>query len=673
MSSDGDNGGGQALREHALARLRGRREVLPTELGSEQLIEELRVHQIELELQNEELRRTQGELAKSHEAYLELFELAPLPFLALGLGFRVRKANQAALQLLGEGLAKTTALSLVTKEHRGELASWLRQLGSKVEQRDVDFYRADGSVGTGLVRGRLLPDSILLCLEDVSEARRVQAALAASERDLRRLADLAPDAVCVCHSGVLVYVNRAFEDLVGATRAQVVGSRFASFAHAEDRRRVEGFLGNPGHAGARPPVRLSTPNGGDRVVEVRTMQFVFAGDTAELIIARDLTERRRLEARMEQSERLATVGMLVAGVAHEINNPMAFTVANLEVLVQGLGGERDVEREELAEAARDALSGVRRVARIVSDLRAFQRVEDHMAEVKPNRAVMQALRLAESEVAHRAQIRRDLGAVRPVLANENRLVQVLLNLIVNAGQAMAGRRSEDSWVRVRTWDDSDVCIAVEDNGPGISPDQIGRIFDPFYTTRRSEGGTGLGLAICNSLVQHMGGFIEVDSTPSGGARFVVRLPAMDRAPSTGLSTAPPPEAPVLPEALRLLVIDDERAVVRSIRRLLLGTADIAAAYSGRDAIATLTADGRFDAVLCDLVMTDGTGEDVAHWLRDHRPDLARRLIIMTGMPHPDAPPAMGAVVLHKPFTRRSLERTLASVVANAGMDDEPAS
>ncbi|MFK7989836.1 MAG: ATP-binding protein [Sandaracinaceae bacterium] len=662
------------LRRRARERLMRKQASRLRDVSPEQVVEELRIHQIELELQNEELRRAESDLSDSFDAYLELFDFSPVAFITLDVGFRIEKLNRAAREQLAPVAVGSSMLTLVPREAKGSLASWLREIGTVEGQSELELMRANCTTGVFLVQGvRLAQDQRLLGLRDVTTVREAQERLLTSERDMRRLVDHSPDAVCVSHDGMLMYVNHRFEQVIGGMRSRLQAARLSSFVHADDVALLESLTQEAEEAPDAVSIRMLTLDGGERMVEVRAMPIHFGGRASVLYTARDLTERRRIEARMEQAERLATVGMLVAGVAHEVNNPLAFTMGNLEVLVEAL---KEREDADLLGAAEDALIGVRRVATIVSDLRTFQRVDDEIRGVEPNRVVVQTLRLAEPEVPSHVRVSRDLGSVPTVLGNESRLGQVLLNLIMNAAQAMHAPTEDAAppegapanWVRVRTWlADRDVCIAVEDNGPGIAKDQLAHIFDPFFTTRRAAGGTGLGLAICNSLVQQMGGFISVDSELGGGTRFVVHLPTSEAAEHPPEVT--PSQAPRLGPGLTVLVVDDEEGIVRSVRRLLRGQATLVEARSGREATKLLEGRTDIDAVLCDLVMSDGGGHDVLAWLETHQPELVSRLIFMTGMAHPDLPLRSAANVLHKPFTRESLRQMLASVLDPATKKD----
>ncbi|MEM6790890.1 MAG: ATP-binding protein [Myxococcota bacterium] len=657
-------GRARILQEARRRLLRAQQELHPSS-DPRELLEELQIHQIELEMQRDELRRTHHDLERSRDAYAELFDHAPIPFLSLDAAWRIEAYNEAASELLGPVEPRIGFLSFVARTEVGDVGTWLHGVSAEhTHMRDLTLMtHGHGARTVEVYARRGAHRGWLVSLVDVHDTRTVTTALRQREDDLRRLTDLAPDAVFVTTVGKIVYANHRFEEMVQRPRADVLGTMLHGYVHPVDRPELARLLAEGSDQAPRAPLRFVGTDGAERMVELRTMRLVYQGANATLLIGRDLTERRRLQARVERAERLATVGMLVAGVAHEVNNPLAYTISNLEVIANHLVAQDDAD---LQEAIHDALAGAQRVKDIVGDLRAFNRVDDEISVLEPNRVVVQALRMAQSEVAHRARLRRDLGAVTNLRGNESRLVQVVLNLVVNAAQAMRGEATDPdrNWIRIRTWQaDEEVCIAIEDNGPGIDRENLERIFDPFFTTRKGQGGTGLGLAICNSLVQQMGGFIEVDSTPGSGSRFVVRLPSVDLA-------APTPPAPVsgsrtlkpVGRRLCIVVIDDERAIVRSIKRLIGDVAKVHEAHSvtaARDRLQNLDS---VDVILCDLVLDDGSGVEVGDWLRTEHPEYVDKLVYMTGMAHPDARAELGAPLLTKPFSKEVLVDMIESVL-----------
>jgi CheY-like chemotaxis protein len=277
------------------------------------------------------------------------------------------------------------------------------------------------------------------------------------------------------------------------------------------------------------------------------------------------------------------------------------------------------------------MSGAERVRTIVRDLKLFSRIEDMPGAVAaPNQVIQSTARMLSNEIEHRAVLDLDLGDVPPVVGDGARVGQVLTNLLINAVQALPDRRREDNLIRVRSRHhmNDGVLIEVSDNGPGISPEVQPHIFDPFFTTKAVGVGTGLGLSICHSIVNRLGGRIELDSKPGQGTTFGIWL-----VPASGPEdTAEPVEvadAPAAPRK-RILCIDDEVDVGRLIARILRARHDVVIETDGARALSRLRAGERYDAIICDLMMPSMSGMDFYHELQASMPELARRCGFITG-------------------------------------------
>jgi signal transduction histidine kinase len=362
-----------------------------------------------------------------------------------------------------------------------------------------------------------------------------------------------------------------------------------------------------------------------------------------LVYLRDITLGRDTEVRRLQSEKLASIGMLAAGVAHEINNPASFVLANTEalggllrVLDDRLKGDQQLAqrlglRELLFEAmaiVQESKEGMVRIHRIVRDLHAFSRVEDEPDGVTDvNAAVESALTMLRNELRYRAEVKRHLAATRLVGGSSARIGQVFLNLILNAAQALPEGELRRNRLVVRSHDDDDgVVVEVEDNGPGIPPEVLPRIFESFFTTKPPGVGTGLGLSISREIVRSAGGEIEAESRPGRGALFRVRLPAVpDQTP-----VEPTPTPIVGRRRYRVLAIDDEALLLKAYRRMLLEHHDVVLAAGGDEALALLEQDQKFDVILCDLQMPEISGADVYREVSERWPGLEERFIVITG-------------------------------------------
>jgi signal transduction histidine kinase len=346
-----------------------------------------------------------------------------------------------------------------------------------------------------------------------------------------------------------------------------------------------------------------------------------------------------IQAQLAFSERLASVGTLAAGVAHEINNPLAYVSLNLEAMSEMLaapGGVSAATRDEAARLVTEVSEGVERIRVIVDGLRSLSRSdEDRRVPVDLRRAVEIAVRMTTTELRYRARLEIQADTVPLVDADEGRLGQVLINLLVNAAQAMPGDDVARNLIRVVTRTDlkGRAVVEVHDNGPGISAEIRRRIFDPFFTTKPVGAGTGLGLSICHGIITSLGGTVLVTSELGAGTCFRVTLPA------SGAPTSPPQRltapAPARSEQARsaprarVLVIDDEPLVAKTTARTLRDH-DVVVVGDGEEALARLAAAERFDAIVCDLMMPGMTGMDLHAALVTLASPLVRRMIFVTG-------------------------------------------
>jgi signal transduction histidine kinase len=364
-------------------------------------------------------------------------------------------------------------------------------------------------------------------------------------------------------------------------------------------------------------------------------------------------ERLKMQEQLLISDRMASVGTLAAGVAHEINNPLAALMANLAFATEDVSKlAHDVRQHdagpedkagspepeawmatrfrEIEDALRDARESADRVRYIVRDLKIFSRSdEDKTGAVDVRRVMESSLRMAWNEIRHRARLVKEYGDVPLVEGNEGRLGQVFLNLIVNAAQAMPEGHADKNEIRVVTKldDHGRVLIEVRDTGSGIPDSLLSRIFDPFFTTKPVGVGTGLGLAICHRIVSALGGQLTVESQVGKGTIFRTTLPV---ARTLGENVPPPPEAAPAGRRGRVLVIDDEPMLGTAVRRMLSGEHEVTAVTSARDALRRIASGERFDIILCDLMMPEVTGMDLHAELKRLFPEQADRVVFMTG-------------------------------------------
>jgi signal transduction histidine kinase len=349
-------------------------------------------------------------------------------------------------------------------------------------------------------------------------------------------------------------------------------------------------------------------------------------------------DRQDLLRRLEEAERFAALGRLAASVGHEINNPLAYVSMNVDLAVTQLDqyfgrGDRGVFSAGLANLPvlfHECRVGLDRIRDVVKDLQRLSRQSEVRRDTfSLNDLLDESLAMARNQVTHRARVRKFYGNTDPVVGDRSALGQVLLNLILNAAQALPEGHAESNEVTLRTYmQGATVTVEVSDTGAGISPQVLPHIFDPFFTTKPIGEGTGLGLAVSCRIVADHGGRIDVESEVGRGSLFRVALPiapAMIREtpPDGGLQT----ERPV--HRARILVIDDLPAFGRTISRALIEH-DVTVVSRADDAFALLEANKTFDVVLCDLLMPETSGRGVLERLKAEWPHLAPNVIFMTG-------------------------------------------
>jgi signal transduction histidine kinase len=382
-------------------------------------------------------------------------------------------------------------------------------------------------------------------------------------------------------------------------------------------------------------------------------------------------ERKRMEEQLLISDRMASVGTLAAGVAHEINNPLAALIANLEFSLEELAKveQANARVSEVKAPLEDAREAADRVRLIVRDLKVFSRSgdEERRGPVDVQRVLESSLRMAWNEIRHRARLEKSYGEVPPAWGNESRLGQVFLNLFVNAAQALPAGRTDENEIRVSTrLEGNKVVVEIADTGSGIPADVLPHIFDPFFTTKPAGVGTGLGLAICHRIVTGLGGSITVDSKVGHGTVFRVTLPiTQERGTDPALV---PFTAPGARGRGRILVIDDEPMINSILRRMLGRDHEVASCSSVREALDRLKAGQQFDVILCDLMMPEMTGMDLHAELLRTFPSLAERLVFMTGGAFtPAAREFLDRVPnarVEKPFEVQSLRTLIQSLLAS---------
>ncbi|HET9594879.1 MAG TPA: ATP-binding protein [Anaeromyxobacteraceae bacterium] len=518
-------------------------------------------------------------------------------------------------------------------------------------------------------------DSAAGVLGSALARHQAEAATAESERLARAVFERAHDAMVVADGeGCVLDANPAACRLFGLARDAIVGRGLAERLPPARRREARvGWEKLLAEGEAEGEAEVLGAGGATRAVEYTSVAHIVPG--RHLSVLRDVTERRQLRARLALADKMMSVGTMAAGVAHELNNPLAYVSANLGYLSEALEALRralpevDAAREaggealvpEMVRAATEGLEGAGRMRLIIRDLLALTRSDGTVrGPVDLGPILESCLHIAWNEIRHRARLERALAPVPFVDGNAARLSQVFLNLLVNAAQAVPEGGPARHVIRVATrlHASGRVAVEVSDTGGGIPPEHLPRIFDPFFTTKPVGSGTGLGLSISHHIVASYGGEIEVETEPGRGTTFRVLLqpssePAAPPAPAAEVPEPQPPGA-----VTRLLVIDDEPLVGMALARALGGEHEVEVVESGEAALARLRADPGYDLVLSDLLMPGMTGMDLHARLAAEAPALAGRMLFLTGGAFtPEAAAfveAHRADCLEKPFDVRAL-------------------
>jgi PAS domain S-box-containing protein len=399
--------------------------------------------------------------------------------------------------------------------------------------------------------------------------------------------------------------------------------------------------------------------GNRRHLETTSAPLPTPDGVVHLSVTRDMTERKRAV----QAERMAAIGVLAAGVAHEINNPLSYVLANLQFALDELAKLPDDRMARVRGALEEARHGGERIQAIVTDLKTFSRPDDRdRGPVRVSQAVESAITIAWNEIRHRARLVRRFDESAHVEGNAAQLGQVFLNLLINAAQSIAPGAADRHEIAVEIRREGErVLVSVSDTGAGVTDADAERIFEPFVTTKPVGAGTGLGLWICRRIVTNLGGTIRVERGTTRGTTFRVDLAAC--APAA----APPcAVAPAVVRRAKLAVIDDEPMIGRALQRVLSEEHDVVVFERARDAIGWFERDEPCDVVICDLMMPEVTGMEVDAWLRTHRPALAARIIFMTGGAFTPATIEFlhqpGRRCLEKPIDLARLEQEIAALL-----------
>ena len=606
--------------------------------------------------------------------------------------FMVDYVSRRAVELFGYPLADWLASNTIWQRliHPDDLAH--EQAARNAAVRTREGYRIEHRVITqgGLVLWtRSFVDVVvgphggvhLRCvMVDVTDRRRSEMLARENEERVRSLLDHAADGVLVHDAdGRFVDVNQAACDALCYTRGELLRLRIAD---------IELGLEDPGSRSLwrrlEPGERVQhdalyrRKDGSTYPVEVRIGIFEWSGRPLVVVLARDVSERKRLEQQLRQSQKMDAIGRLAGGVAHDFNNLLTAIKGHADLLLADATHAARPDLEEITRAAD-------RAAALTRKLLAFSRQQIFAPEViDMNSVVVDTSRLLRPIIGEHIRLETRLDAAGHVRADRGQIEQVLINLVVNARDAMPDggllevatmdleiepdRLFRHSFVRSGSY----VVLRVTDTGHGMDSEIMSRIFEPFFTTKEHGKGTGLGLATAYGIVKQSGGYLIPESEPGQGATLLVILPRAEAALTDPVEAHPPVASPapaVAPGANGdrvVLVVEDEDPVRSLVCRVLVRSGyTVLEAASGVDALERAGRhDGPIDLLISDVVMPEIGGRELARSLTAVRPET--RVILMSGYADDlrvrggDVP--AGTAILDKPFTPDQLTRKVREIL-----------
>lgn len=679
--------------------------------GLNRLVHELQVHQIELEMQNDELRKAQIEIEESRQRYSDLYDFAPVGYATLDGRGVVEEINLTGSRVTGRQrslLIGTPFSSLVARQDLKTFLDHLRRSMETEELTTVELLLA-ATGGAMPVQLTSVPVShegqikLRTVISDISERKKAEEELARyraglealvgertrdlegeveghrlTERKLREreenfknIMESSTDGILMLAGGLIVSANSKFTQIIGFTHEELLSRHFADLLRVDERDRIDGcikaLLGG-GLASYRCETVLISKGGESVPVELNSSLTLWQGENAGLIIVSDISMRKKMEEELSRAQRLESVGLLAGGIAHDFNNMLTSILGNISMAVYDL--DRESKSLVWLSAAEKATL---RAKDLTQQLITFARGGVPIKEVfSPGEVLRESVSLALSGSQLKSEFFIQDG-IYNLDADKGQINQVIHNIAINAAEASPGGgvivvRAENAMVgpdsRLPLREGRFVQISIEDHGCGITPENLGRIFDPYFTTKSK--GNGLGLASAYSIVKKHGGHISVHSRVGTGTIFDVYLPASDK----GGALRSVASKEIVPGSGRILVMDDQEMIRDTVGAILTAAGyEVEFACDGREAVemyARAASSPRpFDLVVMDLTIPGGMGgKEAIKALRSLYPGV--KAIVSSGY---SSDPVMsdhgkygfdGMII--KPYTTYSLTEIVSAVI-----------
>jgi two-component system NtrC family sensor kinase len=574
------------------------------------------------------LARDVSALRKNETRFTELFESLQEGIYITTPDGSILDANPALVRMLGyeskEELLKRQVAEIFVDRAERKIVKEQVERQPMIQGREITLIRKDGTSIVCLNTAASVRDNsgrvvrYQGALMDITERREIEHRLHQQQEFARRLVDNFPDLILVLDTTAhYTFVSPRCEDILGYHVEDTQNMQFGGRTHPEDlpvTLSVYKDILDGKQTFASLEIRVRHKLGDWRRIRFNVSPLCDERGNIEgaVLSGRDVTDLKRLEEQLIQAEKLAAMGQMLAGVAHELNNPLTAILGVTELLRERAGTDESVKRQiELTHRQ------ARRAARIVQNLLEFSRPASPQKKLLDvNSIVERTLQLHEHSL-RRNNIEvdfRPVAGLPGVIGDANQLIQVLLNLVTNGEQAIREVRDTGRLQIRLALIGSRLSITVQDDGVGIRPEALPRIFDPFYTTKRPGGGTGLGLSICMSIIREHGGNIEAETLPAGGSAFTVSLPtapagepeALPALPEAGGASVPAarPSADTL-KGRAVLVLDDEESLRMLLQEGLSAQGlRVDCAATVEEALGFLRR-STYDVLLCDLHLSSG--------------------------------------------------------------------
>ncbi len=631
------------------------------------------------------------ETLKQHKNFVEM---VPIGLMVHREG-RIIYTNPGFRNLLGyekaEELMSQSVMTLVAPEDQAEVVNRISKIakGNTTYNAPMEHVaiRKNGdrlhveSEGVSIVYGG--EPAIVVIMRNITLRKRAQADLRKYEENFINIIKQMPDGVMIKDENQVLFSNESFARMMGYDSPEALkGMQSLQLVHPDFREVSLNRMNNLYINGGVNPLcefKMLRKDGVAIDVETSSIAVQYFGKRAVMAVLRDITLQNQMERQAVMNDKLATLGTMAAGVAHEINNPLTYVLGNLDFLKEQVAeikawaeqkGYMDAPRQsllsEMNEELTDIMKGGERIRDIVKGLKTFVRGNVETVEKADlNQIVQSAIDLTMHTIKNKARIEKDMAVDLPTLTlNAGKIQQVVINLLINAAQSIEGNKPGENKIRVRTGrQNGSLFVEVTDTGKGIPETILPRIFEPFFTTK--SAGVGLGLSVCNEILRHYEGSMEVMSQVGVGTTFVARLPLENA--FTGKTAVV--EIPTETKKARVLVVDDEPGNLEVLSRSLKKEYEVVSALSGLEAMVVLEKGGRVDAIVSDINMPEMDGMTFYQAVSQKFPGLEKKVVFITGGIFAEDVTAflksVSNVCIEKPFSHQELRAVVGQLVKEA--------